>query len=418
MHTRLPRTLAAFLVVAIFLAACATADPAQSPSTPPARPATSAPVATAAASAPTTPAATSAPTDEDIKAGIQQTLDLLSQAYTDNRPDLLKQAVDQSNLPFRRLVQGRFDNYQDSIYAGQIVFDYRVNSITPRDQGFVQAQVVSRSEGGVADWLFRQVQGKWLLSEPTEEQIGKRVMSKTDHFVFYTYPWADHINTKLEQLMENARAQVLERLGKVPDKQPNVYILPVFGVGSPQDPGVLAFYDRGARGVTRMVIFAPESYSFGFYDPNQGWEPELQSTLTHEYTHLVNDASFTPIARMADWMFEGLAEYVSDHPRAGEVREAVRSDNVIPIIDTSGKINKQDLEHLTILDHDVSLAYGLAYSLVAYINEKHGGMDGYWKLVQSFDKRQNFDKALQEAFGMSYDQFDKDWRAWLKQKYG
>jgi len=415
-----PRTLAGFMIVTALLAACASSSPAQSPTPPPAPAATSAPIATVAASAPTqaaAPATTSAPTDDEIKAGIQQTLNRYAQAYNDNQPDILKQVVDQSNLPFRRLVQGRFDSYQQSVFAGQITFEYKVDSIKPRDLGFVQAQVARVSDGTVADWLFRQVNGKWLLSEPTEQQIGKRVTTKTEHFVYYTYPWADDINPRLEQLMEIARAKVLERLGKVPDTQANIYILPVFGVGSPQDPGVLAYYDRAMRGVARIVIFAPESFSFSFYDPGQGWESELQGTLTHEYTHLVNNASFTPIARMSDWMVEGLAEYVSDHPRADEVRAAVRSDNIIPITDTSGKFNKQDLDHLSILDQDVSLGYGLAYSLVAYVNETYGGMDGYWKLVRAFDKQQNLDKALQEAFGISYEQFNKDWRAWLKQKY-
>jgi hypothetical protein len=66
----------------------------------------------------------------------------------------------------------------------------------------------------------------------------------------------------------------------------------------------------------------------------------------------------------------------------------------------------------------VSLAYGLAASLVDYINEKHGGMDGFWKFAAAFDQQQNLDKALQEAFGVTYEQFDTDWRAWLKAKYG
>jgi len=420
MHTSLPRILAGFMISCALLAGCASAPPGQSPTTPLAPATASAPLATIAASAPTqaaAPATTSAPTDDDIKAGIQQTLDRYAQAYNDNQPDLLKQVVDQSNLPFRRLVQGRFDTYQKSIFAGQTTFDYKVNSIKARDLGFVQAQVARASDGAVADWLFRQVNGNWLLSEPTEDQLGKRLKIETEHFVYYTYPWADDINPKLEQLMESARAKVLERLGKVPDTQTNIYILPAFGIGSPQNPGVLAYYDRAARGVARIVIFAPESFSFSFYDPSQGWEPELQGTLTHEYTHLVNNASFTPIARMTDWMVEGLAEYVSDNPRADEVRDAVQSGNIIPITDPTGQYNKQDLEHLTILNQDVSLAYGLAYSLVEYVNEKYGGMDGYWKLVQAFDKRQNLDKALQEAFSISYDQFDKGWRDWLKQKY-
>ena len=82
-------------------------------------------------------------------------------------------------------------------------------------------------------------------------------------------------------------------------------------------------------------------------------------------------------------------------------------------------MNKQDLEHLTLLEKssDVSLAYGFAYSLVAYINEKYGGMEGFWKVVEAYDKSQKFDLALQQAFGVTYEQFDQDWRAWLKENY-
>jgi hypothetical protein len=419
MHTRSLRILASISIGAALLAACTTTPPQAAAPTAAAPAATSAPAPTAASgpAATAAPAATSAPSEADIKAGIQKALDLYAKAWNENKPDLLQQSIDQSNAPFRRLVRGRFDNFQESIFAGKINFSYKVGSVKPRDQGFVQVQVLRESDGSVADWLFRQRNGTWLLSEPKEDQIGKRVKTEGEHFIYYTYPWADEINPKIEQLMENARAKVLERLGKVPDKKANVYILPVFGIGSPQDAGVLAFYDRAARGAARMVIFAPESYSFGFYDPSAGWEPELQGTLTHEYTHLVNDASFTPIARMTDWMVEGLAEFVSDNPRAGEVQAAVQSDQIIPIKDTSGVTNKQDLEHLSILDKDRSLAYGLAYSLVAYINEKYDGMDGYWKFVQAFDKAQDLNQALQQSFGVSYDQFDKDWRAWLKQKY-
>ncbi|MEP7190143.1 MAG: hypothetical protein ABI901_13200, partial [Roseiflexaceae bacterium] len=164
MHTFLPRILAGFMIASALLAGCASTPPDQAPITPPAPAATSAPLAepTAAASAPTQAAAsatTSVPTNDDIKASIQQTLDRYAQAYNDNQPDILKQVVDQSNLPFRRLVQGRFESYQQSVFAGQIAFDYKVNSIKMRDLGFVQAQVARASDGGVADWLFRKING-------------------------------------------------------------------------------------------------------------------------------------------------------------------------------------------------------------------------------------------------------------------
>jgi hypothetical protein len=418
MHKHLCRVLLGVFGAAL-LAGCAGAPQAEAPTSAPAPTAAAAP--TTASAAPTgAPAATVAgtPTEADIKASIQQTLDLYAQAYGENKPNLLKQTVDQTNAPFRRLIQTRFETFQQSIFAGKLSFNYKVKTITPRDHGFILAQV-EREGGAVADWLFRQVKGKWLLSEPTEEQLGKREKIESEHFTFYTYPWADDINPTLIKLMENARSTALERLGKVPDKKANIYIKPIFGIGSPENPNAAAYYDLGSTrtGVDRIVIFAPHSFSFGFYDP-AGWEADFQGTLTHEYTHLVNNRSFTPIARETDWMSEGLAEFVSDNPRANEVHEAVSSDKIIPIIDTSGQVNKQDLEHLSILEKDRSLAYGLAYSLVAYVNEKYGGMDGYWKLVQAFDKEQNFDKALQQAFGVTYEQFDKDWRAWLKTKYG
>ncbi len=122
---------------------------------------------------------------------------------------------------------------------------------------------------------------------------------------------------------------------------------------------------------------------------------------------------------MSDWMIEGLAEYVSDPLSAVSrgVPEAVASDEIIPIMDTSGRIDKQDLEHLTILERDVSLAYGFATTLVEFIVDRYGGLDGFWKLVQVYDKRQSLPAALQEAFGVSYEQFDREWRDWLKETY-
>ena len=85
-------------------------------------------------------------------------------------------------------------------------------------------------------------------------------------------------------------------------------------------------------------------------------------------------------------MVEGLAEYVSDPNSARDrgVPLAVERDQIIPIVDTSGQVNKQDLEHLTILEKDRSLAYGLSASLVDYINETYGGMDGFWKFAAAY----------------------------------
>lgn len=150
----------------------------------------------------------------------------------------------------------------------------------------------------------------------------------------------------------------------------------------------------------QIVVYALHSYAFGSYDPAKGWEADLLTTLTHEYTHLTNDQLFTPIVRMSDWMYEGLAEYVSDPetPINRGVPFAVRENKIIPIVDPSERFDKQDLQHIYGLETDVSLGYGLATTLVAYTVEEHGGLDGFWKLVAAYDRLQNLDTALQEAF--------------------
>jgi hypothetical protein len=424
-----PRAIALIALAAALLAACGgpaavapspTAAEAQPTTAPTAAEPTAAAAATPAGEPSATPAADAATDASDPKAGIQQTLDKLAEAYNENKPELIAQIVDPANSPLRRFWQTRLETFQQSLSAGQVTFAYEVQDTRPLDMGFVVAEV--SSGGGLADWTFREVKGAWLISEPTKAQLGKREKIETEHFTFLAYPWAKDTTEEIIKLMENARERVRAKLGKVPDKKAEVYLNPTYGVASDASPNTLAYYDDfsgNARGVDKMVIFSPESYVFGFYDPSVGWQKELEDTLTHEYAHLVNNRMFTPLARMSVWMSEGLAEYVSDSFRVNQMSQAVQADYIIPILDPSGQVNKQDLDHLTILEKasDRSLAYGFAASLVQYIDEKYGGLDAFWKFVAAYDTSQSHEKALQEAFGVSYEQFDKDWRAWLKEKY-
>jgi hypothetical protein len=406
------RVASLLCISASLLSGCLSGTPGAAPPT--------SPTATMQVSTPSAPTAetigTSTPSTAAITTGIQQALDRYAQAYNSHNIELLKTAVDQSNPPFWRFMQTRFEGAQ-ARGSGNAPRSYTVRTILKqRPFGFVLAQIAS--DGQVSDVTFREVGGRWVMAEPTAEQIGPRQQQTSAHFAFETYPWLDDINPKIIAAMEQARANVLQRLGKVPEARPTVHIKPIFGVGSITDPYVRAYYDPSDPAHDRIEIFAPQSYAFGFYAPATGWEALLVRVLTHEYTHLATNRAFTPIARMSDWMSEGLAEYVADMPHTAAVREAVRAGQIIPILDTSGRVNKQDLQHLLALNEDSEMTYGLAYALVSYTAERYGGLDGFWKLVQAYDRTQDLEKALQQAFGIDYTQFDTDWRAWLKQTYG
>jgi hypothetical protein len=165
------------------------------------------------------------------------------------------------------------------------------------------------------------------------------------------------------------------------------------------------------------MLYAPGSFSFGFYDPAIGWEPILLYTLTHEYTYLVTERSFVSTIRLQRWMSEGLAEYVAGNIRAEEITVALASGAMIPLRQPGATLPKRDLEHMRDLRDNLSLAYGLAGSLVAYIDEQYSGMEGFWKLARAFDKTQNLDRALDQAFGVRFEEFDRGWRIWLEQTY-
>jgi len=359
-------------------------------------------------------AAVAAISDSDILAGIQDTLNTYAKAYNRNDVELLKSVTDEENLPFKRLVTSRFSDYQKSIYAGSYSFNYEVQSIQRMPLGFVQAHILS--DGDTAyDWLFRLVDGKWLLSEPTEAQFGKPVEKETDHFIYELYPWNESTNEEIMGLMENAAARVNEVLGALPAEKAKVEILPGYSADPYADPNSLAYYQTGGNGEPdKMVIFSPNSFSFGWYDAQKGWQPDLEATLIHEYTHMTHQRAFDKAGKLLDWFSEGLAEFVSGSQRYYEVRNALNTDQLIPIVDNSVSINQQDLGHIYLLENNVSLAYAEAETLIMFIYEKYGGINGVWEFARAHDKYQNYDLALQAAFRIDYDTFNQQWRDWLK----
>jgi hypothetical protein len=263
-------------------------------------------------SSPTDPTSLS---DDEIKAGIQSSLDLYAQAYNENDADSLDQVVDQENKPFHRIIRSRFDDFQNSSQAGTGTFNYNLIDIKQRELGYIIATFATAG-GYQADWPFRLVDGRWIITEPTVEQVGAPVITDTEHFTFTTYPWADDVNQQIMDMMEVARTNAENVLGQAPKEKANVKIMPIYGL-SPFNPmNAIALYNKngGANdGALQDIIevYTPESFAYGFYDPSIGWDGELQKTLNHEYAHMVHARVFDNAGRLADWMSEGLAEYVA-----------------------------------------------------------------------------------------------------------
>src|SRR5215203_4587114 len=181
------RPLIASLMLIVSQLACQTLFPGPVSSTPTLQPVTPTVVTPTQAAVNTIVPEFS---DEDIKASIQQSLDIYAEALTNNKPELLDRVIDQENKPFRRIVRSRFDEFQSSYIGGQVEFEYSLIDITRRDYGFVIAHF-STNSGLEAQWPFRYSNATWVISEPTVEQIGQPITTETEHFTFTSYPWAE-----------------------------------------------------------------------------------------------------------------------------------------------------------------------------------------------------------------------------------
>lgn len=422
---RLPRVLALLgVLLALGLAGCtipltlaplAPAPPTAFPA-PAAPPELAAPLDDAPLDVSPTPTPRPWPSDAELRRAVQASLDTLARAYAEGDAERLAEVVDQENLPFRRLVKNQFEATLAAFEGAEFRPRFRVQAISPMPAGF--ARVTVRTGFGMdADWLFRQADdGRWVLAEPSVEQLGAPLRLETEHFVFITYPWADEFNGVVMALSEREREQVLARLGQAPEAQAEVNLRPIYGLTPFDNPTALATYDRRPRPgqLDRIEVYVPGAYTFGFYDPKVGWEAELTRVLVHEYTHMAHFRAFDRAGLLSDWMVEGLAEYVCCAAEdIALAAQAAKSGRIIPIIDTVSPIYKQDLMHLTRLNRDVGLGYALGGSLVAYVAETQGGLDGFWRLARAYDETQDLPAALQQAFGVSYEEFDRGWRAWL-----
>lgn len=402
------QTLAALAILFSSQLACQTLFP-----TPPTEPTATAIIVTAM----TPSAEPTAPSDEEIRAGIQSSLDIYAQAYNENNPDLLEQVVDQENKPFRRIVRSRFNDFQDSSQAGAWTFEFTLLDITKREFGYVIA-TFQTAGGYQADWPFRFIDDRWVITEPTVEEVGAPVTTDTEHFIFATYPWSDDVNQQIMDMMETARSNVENVLGQAPKEKASVEIMPIYGLRPFNPMNAIALYSRhGGSNGDVIEVYAPFSFAYGSYDPYIGWDGELQGTLTHEYTHMTHARVFDGAGKLSDWMSEGLAEYV-----AGEDEnlywacDAARAGIMIPILDESEAVRKQDLMHMYLLDQNFGLSYSFAHSLVSFTVEKYGGLDGFWELARALDETSDLKKAIHQVFGISYEEYNKKWREWLKRQ--
>ncbi len=142
--------------------------------------------------------------------------------------------------------------------------------------------------------------------------------------------------------------------------------------------------------------------------PGPGVGSEIRRMIPHEVSHLIlHQATENPWNSPPNWLDEGLAVYNQETPDSDLpdiLDDAVDDGELIPVRALSSSFP---------LDPDQAyLSYAESHSSVTYIVEELGEAE-LAELIAIFRDEVSYDEAVEQALGMSVEELDADWKAWL-----
>lgn len=358
---------------------------------------------------PPTPAVAASPTaaamptgEKAMREGIQKVLDQRMRALDKGDEALFMATIDQSNLTWKRVQSDYFKSPYYARYFLHAGITARVKRVQIYQDSYVKVWLSLSSEGQAERvWVYRWVDGQWLHSEPQEEELGERLLRETDHFTVKYWAWDKPVIDDVVATVEAGYQYAVTRARRQPKEKFLVILSPTYQT----HPG-RAGADVAANYIADLglAIRSPESFG-GVLAGNV-----LSSIVAHELIHLLVREIAYPRA-VPVWMNEGAAYYLTDDVRVSMLRESVRKGQIFSL---------KELENLYILDDELQQRYALAQSsaLVGYIIETYSGVDKFWQLLADEAQSRSVAESLQRVLGVDYDQFEKNWQAYLKKKYG
>ena len=189
-----------------------------------------------------------------------------------------------------------------------------------------------------------------------------------------------------------------------------------------QEPTPLIFYATHAAFEQNNIIlnFIPEGVGafatptrFRMVLPVDLPDAELMALIRHELTHIFQYHIFFQgnlgralASQPPTWVMEGMASYVAEDETTTDLmvlRDAVVNDNI-------PRMTEQNVTGF--------FAYRIGHAAFDYIEEEYGE-EGFRDFV--FEMRNTFggrvDRAVERAFNVEPDEFDSEFRRWLRRKY-
>ncbi|MFW6050216.1 MAG: peptidase MA family metallohydrolase [Myxococcota bacterium] len=154
-------------------------------------------------------------------------------------------------------------------------------------------------------------------------------------------------------------------------------------------------------GVVLLTLTAPETWV----------RPDLDKVLAHELSHVAlrRAVGGEPLPR---WFVEGLAVHHADEYSLARTRvlwQATVQRRLLPL----RELDRRFPHH----PREVSVAYAQATSLVSYLLEEADDHARLARLVRRLRAGESFEAALADAYGLSLEALEHEWRGWIGHRF-
>lgn len=285
----------------------------------------------------------------------------------------------------------------------------KVGKVEPYLDQYVRAYVGSDANG-YQRLYFRKEGGRWILTEPKDDELGGDRAKKINDIDLTYYGIDDDIVDVYAKAGASARDFVLTIVRGKTGTPFGLRIFPTRGAAGPTvGCGVAGFHLQNNPNDHFIRLF---SIGLTFKPGFKEMTDTTVALVRHEGLHWAQDQFIPGItARLDWWLTEGWPDYV------GEFRALTTKKQVI--CTTPTPTFKQLVDGLTITPETPpelpAQMYSFANSMVEYLHATFGN-DAYWDLMTAYkdsvDPKITYPKVLK----VTPEQFYDGWKVWAKQK--
>lgn len=286
----------------------------------------------------------------------------------------------------------------------------KVGKVEPYLEQYVRAYVGNDADG-YQRLYFRREGGRWILTEPKDDELGGDRAKKINDIDLTYYGIDDDIVEVYAKAGASARDFVLTIVRGKTGTPFGLRIFPTRGAAGPTvGCNVAGFHlqnnpnDHFIRLFSNGLTFKP-----GFKEMTE----TTVALIRHEGLHWAQDQFIPGItARLDWWLTEGWPDYI------GEFRALATKKQVICTTPTPAF--KQLVDGVAITPETPpelpAQYYSFANSMVEYLYATFGN-DAYWDLMTAYrdsvDPKITYPKVLK----VTPEQFYDGWKVWAKQKF-